>query len=166
KIYGVWSVPTVAPFGPFVSKNHFAGYVELAALLAVGLATGLAEEARRDRRFLSWIESRRAKWIVVAWGTAFVLVLAVMVSLSRGGVVAVAAGLAAFVLLRLWARGSSRLSPRGGLVLAALLLASAIAVVSVLPSDARARVVSLGGVTSEASGSYRLAVWRDTRSLI
>ena len=30
KIYGVWSVPTVAPFGPFVSKNHFAGYVELA----------------------------------------------------------------------------------------------------------------------------------------
>src|SRR6185503_10948695 len=76
KIYGIWSVPTVAPFGPFVSKNHFAGYVELAALLAIGLATGLAEEARRDRRFLSWIESRRAKWIVLAWGTAFVLVLA------------------------------------------------------------------------------------------
>ena len=36
KLYGVWSVPTIAPFGPFVSKNHFAGYVELTALLAVG----------------------------------------------------------------------------------------------------------------------------------
>ena len=166
KLYGVWSVPTVAPFGPFVSKNHFAGYVELAALLAVGLATGLAEEARRDRGWLSWIESRRAKWVVLAWGTAFVLVLAVLVSLSRGGVLAVSAGLAAFVLLRLWARGSSRLSPRGMLATIALLALAAIGVASLLPTEARDRVISLGAVTSEASGSYRLAVWRDTRRLI
>jgi O-antigen ligase len=166
KLYGVWSVPTVAPFGPFVSKNHFAGYVELAALLAVGLATGLAEEARRDRGRLSWIESRRAKWVVLAWGTAFVLVLSVLVSLSRGGVLAVSAGLVAFVLLRLWARGSSRLSPRGMLATIALLALAAIAVASLLPTEARDRVISLGAVTSEASGSYRLAVWRDTRRLI
>ena len=33
----------LAPFGRFVSKNHFAGYVELTALLAVGLAAGLAD---------------------------------------------------------------------------------------------------------------------------
>jgi O-antigen ligase len=166
KLYGVWSVPTVAPFGPFVSKNHFAGYVELAALLAVGLATGLAEEARRDRGWLSWIESRRAKWVVLAWGTAFVLVLAVLVSLSRGGVLAVSAGLAAFVLLRLWARGSSRLSPRGMLAAIGLLALVAIGVASLLPTEARDRVISLGAVTSEASGSYRLTVWRDTRRLI
>jgi hypothetical protein len=22
KLYGIWNVPTIAPFGPFVSKNH------------------------------------------------------------------------------------------------------------------------------------------------
>jgi O-antigen ligase len=149
-----------------VSKNHFAGYVELAALLAVGLATGLADEARRDKGWLSWIESRRAKWVVLAWGVAFVLVLAVLVSLSRGGVVAVSAGLTAFALLRLWARGTSRLTPGGALALLALLVAAGASFIWILPADARARVASLGAVTSESSGSYRLAVWRDTRGLI
>ena len=113
KLFGVWTVPTIAPFGPFVSKNHFAGYVELAALLAVGLAAGLADEARHGEGWLSWIDSRRAKWVVLAWGAALVLVLAVPVSLSRGGVVSLTAGLACFVLLRLWARKGSRLSGRG-----------------------------------------------------
>ena len=165
KLYGVWSVPTVSPFGPFVSKNHFAGYVELAALMAVGLATGLAEEARRDSGWLSWIESRRAKWVVLAWGAALVLVLTVLVSLSRGGVVSLSAGLGFFLLVRLWAR-RSKLSPRGLLVVLSLTALAAVTVASLLPSEARARVVSLGAVTSEASGSYRLAVWRDTTRLI
>ncbi len=166
KLYGIWSVPTVAPFGPFVNKNHFAGYVELAALLAVGLAAGLSEEARRDASSLSWIESRRARWIVAAWGAAFVLVLAVLVSLSRGGVVSLSAGLVVFLVLRLWARGSSRLSPRGFAATIALLLLAAAVVASLLPVEARARVLSLTGVTSEASGSYRIAVWRDTARLV
>ncbi len=115
KLYGIWSVPTVAPFGPFVNKNHFAGYVELAALLAVGLATGLASEARRGPGFLSWIESSRARFVVVAWGAAAILILAVPVSLSRGGVVSLGAGLVAFAGLRLWSRRDSRLSPRSAL---------------------------------------------------
>ena len=133
KLYGIWSVPTIAPFGPFVSKNHFAGYVELTALLAVGLAAGLASEARRGPGLLSWIESSRARFVVAAWGAAAILVLAVPVCLSRGGVVSLAAGLVAFAGLRLWSRRDSRLSPRGLLGLAggaALLL---VALVSVLP---------------------------------
>jgi O-antigen ligase len=166
KLYGVWSVPTVAPFGPFVSKNHFAGYVELAALLTVGLATGLTDEARRGSGWLSWIESRRSKWVVGAWGAAFVLVLAVPVSLSRGGVVSLCAGLLVFGILRLWARGASRLSPRGlGVSLVAALLAAA-AVTALLPAEARGRVLTLTGVTTDRSGSYRTGVWRDTLRLI
>ncbi len=166
KLFGVWSVPTVAPFGPFVSKNHFAGYVELAALLAVGLATGLTDEARRGPGRLSWIESRRSKWVVVAWGAAFVLVLAVPVSLSRGGVVSLCAGLLVFGILRLWTRGPSRLSPRGlGVSLVVALLATA-AVTALLPAEARARVLTLTGVTTDQSGSYRIGVWRDTIRLI
>jgi hypothetical protein len=166
KLYGVWSVPTVAPFGPFVSKNHFAGYVELAALLAVGLATGLADEARRGPGWLSWIESRRSKWVVVAWGAALVLVLAVPVSLSRGGVVSLCAGLLVFGVLRLWTRGPSRLSPRGLTLSLALTLLTAAAVTALLPAEARSRVLSLAGVTSDQSGFYRIGIWRDTLRLI
>ena len=165
KLYGIWSVPTTAPFGPFVNKNHFAGYVVLSALLAVGLAAGLASEARRGPGFLSWIESSRARFVVVAWGAAAILILAVPVCLSRGGVVSLTAGLVAFAGLRLWSRRDSRLAPRGLVGLAggaALLLA---ALVYVLPAEARDRVLTLAGVTSDQSGSYRLAVWRDTGHL-
>ncbi len=166
KLFGAWSVPTVAPFGPFVSKNHFAGYVELAALLAVGLATGLADEARHGAGWLSWIESRRSTWVVVAWGAAFVLVLAVPVSLSRGGVVSLCAGLLVFGILRLWTRGPSRLSPRGLAVSLAAALLAAAAVTALLPAEARSRVLTLAGVTTDQSGSYRIGVWRDTLRLV
>jgi O-antigen ligase len=166
KLFGLWSVPTVAPFGPFVSKNHFAGYVELAALLAVGLATGLADEARHGRAWLSWIEGRRSKWVVVAWGAAFVLVLAVPASLSRGGVVSLCAGLLVFRALRLWTRGASRLSPHGLAMSFAAALLAAAAVAALLPAEARSRVLTLAGVTTDQSGSYRIGVWRDTLRLV
>jgi O-antigen ligase len=165
KLYGIWSVPTVAPFGPFVSKNHFAGYVELAALVAVGLATGLANEARRGPGALSWIDSRRARWVVVAWGAAAILILAVPVCLSRGGVVSLGAGLAAFAGLQLWSRREARLSLRRLLAFAAAAALGLAALVYVLPAESRDRVLTLAGVTTEQSGSYRLAVWRDTLRL-
>jgi O-antigen ligase len=165
RLFGVWSVPTVAPFGPFVSKNHFAGYVELAALLAVGLATGLADEARHGSGWLSWVESRRSKWVVVAWGAATVLVLAVPVSLSRGGVVSLSAGLLVFGVLRLWARGPSRLPPRSLAVTLAVALLAAAAVAALLPAEARSRVLTLAGVTTDQSESYRIGVWHDTLRL-
>jgi O-antigen ligase len=165
KLFGTWSVPTVAPFGPFVSKNHFAGYVELAALVAVGLATGLADEARRSEGGLSWIDSHRAKWVVLAWGAALVLVLAVPVSLSRGGVVSLTAGLASFVLLRGWARKGARLSATRLVAVLAGLGAAGLLFVAVLPTEARDRVLTLAGITSDQSGSYRLALWRDTLRL-
>jgi len=166
KLYGIWSVPTVAPFGPFVNKNHFAGYVELAALLAVGLAAGLASEARRGPGALSWIESRRARWVVAAWGAAAILILAVPVSLSRGGVVSLAAGLLAFVGLRQWSRRNARLSPRRLLAVGASATLALVALLCVLPAESRDRVLTLTGVTTEQSGSYRLAVWRDTLRLV
>jgi len=162
ELFGAWTVPTIAPFGPFVSKNHFAGYVELAALLAVGLAAGLADEARHGEGWLSWIDSHRAKWVVLAWGAALVLVLAVPVSLSRGGVVSLTAGLACVVLLQVWVRQGSRLSGRGLVGVLAGLGAAGLLLVAVLPPDARARVLTLAGITSDQSGSYRLALWRDT----
>ena len=165
RLFGTWTVPTVAPFGPFVSKNHFAGYVELAALLAVGLAAGLADEARHGEGWLSWIDSHRAKWIVVAWAAAFLLVLAVPVSLSRGGVVSLTAGLACFVLLQVWARKGSRLSGPGLVGVLAGLGAAGLLLVAVLPPEARDRALTLAVITSDQSGSYRLALWRDTLRL-
>jgi O-antigen ligase len=165
KLFGFLTVPTIAPFGPFVSKNHFAGYVEMTACLAVGLAVGLADEARSGTARLSWLDSRRARWVVVAWGTAGVLVLAVGVSLSRGGVVSLVAGLVLFVAIRFWTRRHAPGSPRLLAAGAASLLVAAIAVATVLPSDARSRVSTLFSIGTRGPDPFRLGVWRDSLRL-
>ena len=165
KLYGFLTVPTIAPFGPFVSKNHFAGYVEMAACLGVGLAAGLADEARRGPERLGWLDSRRAGWIVFAWGAAGVLVLAVPVSLSRGGTVSLAAGLVAFVLIRLSTRRRLPGSPRALAIAAACLVVVGLGVAWVLPPEARSRVSTLASTRAGGPDPFRLGVWHDSLRL-
>ncbi len=165
KLYCVFPVVTAAPFGPFVSKNHYAGYVEMAALLAIGLATGLSDQARTRPGRFSWIESPRAGRILLAWAVPATLVLAVPASLSRGGVLSLSAGLVTFVLLRFHQERRERSTKRIVVALGALaLVATAIAVA--LPQAARSRILTIAGASPDASGSYRLGVWQDSLRLI
>jgi hypothetical protein len=101
---------------------------------------------------------------VAAWGAAAILVLAVPVSLSRGGVVSLAAGITAFVAIRLSTRPSHRPGPRTTILAGAGLAVIVVAVALVLPSEARERVGTLGDV--ERADAYRLEVWGDTLRLV
>jgi hypothetical protein len=165
KLYGFLTVPTITPFGPFVSKNHFAGYVEMAACLAVGLAAGLSDEGRRGPERLGWLEGRRAGWVVLAVGAAGAIALSVPVSLSRGGVVSLAAGLVTFVLIRFSGRRGSPGSPRTLVLAAAGLLFVALGVASVLPQEARSRLSTLASTRTGGPDPFRLGVWRDSLRL-
>jgi O-antigen ligase len=166
KLYGLLTVPTLAPFGPFVSKNHFAGYVEMAACLAVGLATGLADEAKRGPgRLLGWLDSPRAARVVFAGGAAGVLALAVPVSLSRGGTVSLAAGLVAFVLVRIATRRRAGGSRRALAIAGAGLLVAGVGLALVLPPEARSRVTTLTRTQGGGPDPFRLGVWRDALRL-
>jgi O-antigen ligase len=151
-LYGRFEVPTINPFGPFVSKNHFAGYVAMVALLAAGLAIGLADGARRRNR--DWTASPRAGAVVLAMVAALAMALAVLASLSRGGAIALAAGVASLLaLLVIRARGRRG---RAGL-LPSLALAGILGLVMVVlvPPATHARLRDLGGA------SFRLDTWRD-----
>ncbi|HWQ03556.1 MAG TPA: hypothetical protein VNL38_03665, partial [Candidatus Nitrosotenuis sp.] len=75
--YGGWV------FGPYVNRNHFAGLMELWLPLALGMAL----VARR---------SAAQRWLWFAM--ALVMATAVVLSGSRGGVLATGAGLAIFLL--------------------------------------------------------------------
>jgi len=152
-LFGSIPVPTVRPFGSFVSKNHFAGYVEMAALLTAGLAIGLVASERARGR--DWTEGSRAGAVIAAMVGAVAMALAVLVSLSRGGVVSLTVGSAAlvgFLLLR-----SRRARTRAGL-LGALALAGGVGVLllSIVPPEAHERMRSLGGA------DFRLDTWRDS----
>jgi O-antigen ligase len=152
-LYGRIAVPTTAPFGPFVSKNHFAGWSEMAALVAAGLALGLADAARR--RSGDWTTDRRAGGVILALVAALAMALASLASLSRGGALALGAGVLGLLGLRLaTARGRGALAATLG---PALVLGSILAVM--VPSEAHDRMRSLSGA------SFRLDTWKDTLRL-
>jgi O-antigen ligase len=152
-LFGSIPVPTIKPFGPFVSKNHFAGYVVLAILVALGLALGLAGRGRgRDG------DEAGAPGAALSVVAALAMSLAVLVSLSRGGVVSLACGVAAFAVVR-WSlrRGTSRMlvpSLALGAIVAGLLGA-------VLPGEAQRRIQNL-----ETGSSMRLDTWRASPRMI
>jgi O-antigen ligase len=152
-LYGHIAVPTTAPFGPFVSKNHFAGWSVMAVLLVAGLALGLADGARRRGR--DWTTDTRAGGVILAVVATLAMALASLASLSRGGGMALAAGAICLLALRLGgARG------RGAFVATALpaLVLGAI-LVGLVPQEAHERMRSLSGA------SFRLDTWKDTLRL-
>jgi O-antigen ligase len=73
-----------SPFGPFVNHNHFAGYMELLFPIPVGLL--VMRVARGPARLI----------LVFA---AFMMAIAAIVSLSRGGMMGLAAGMVALAVL-------------------------------------------------------------------
>ena len=142
-LYGRIPVPTVNPFGPFVSKNHFAGYVTLACIVGFGLALGLTHRHRRA-------PDGGSPAAVAALVAALSMALAVLVSMSRGGVLSLLSGIVAFALIRsaLHHRGARLLPPLVlGLIVAGLLALA-------LPREAHRRLQTL-------DSSFRLDTWRD-----
>ena len=156
-LYGSIRVPTVFPFGPFVNKNHFAGWAAMAFPLGAGLAVGLVAAARaRGER--DWTTGRGAVGVVLCVVAALAMALSVVVSLSRGGAFALVVGalaLAALVVPRAGAGRSARVLAPAALVAGVL----AVVVVAVAPESAHERLRTLGGA------SFRLETWRDSARL-
>lgn len=71
--------PASSPFGPFVNRNHFAGYMEM--MVGLPIAMIITGAAHRDSRLFYMF-------------AATMMALAAIVSLSRGGMISLAAELA------------------------------------------------------------------------
>jgi len=155
RIYGLWRPRwDWAVFGPYVNKNHFAGYLVMAALVAMGFALEAGSRlrsafARRRRAWLALGESEGNA--VVRWAAiVMVLVAGLFASGSRGGV-------SAFAMAALLLPLASRQRRRTALAVA-LLAALGVAWIGV------------GGIVSsfESRGvrSSRLDLWRDMLPMV
>src|SRR5688572_3253806 len=95
KIYGIWQpqMPST-PFGPFINRNHFAGWMLMALPLSVGLFCGLVARGTRDRfhsrraGFL-WLSSPDASRILLVGFAIVAMALSLVLSRSRLGLLGI-----------------------------------------------------------------------------
>ena len=79
RIYWIRPTPWNVAFGPFVNRNHYAGYMEMLAPLPLALILGRGV--------------RKESWLFYGFAAA-IMGLSIFISLSRGGMVSLMAGIA------------------------------------------------------------------------
>ena len=131
------------PFGPFVNRNHFAGFAEL--VLPMSLVPLLMGRVRRERMILVGI-------------LAIIPVSALLLSASRGGIVSLGAELAFVVLIVVLQKAGGRHLFVGGMVLLAAF--ATVAWLGVNEVLARFSTLQTLEVTQSKRAAMRLGTWR------
>jgi O-antigen ligase len=146
-IYGRGSAEIASPYGSFENHNHFAGLIEMGALLALAMAFGRAK--RKDG-----IDPLAIGFA----GLSLALAGAHLASRSRGGLLALIVGGVALVVLWHLALAKRALGRRdwamAALMLAALLGFGWFAV----PTSTRSHLATAFRGPTDASGGYRIAI--------
>ncbi len=162
RIYWLKELPQSTPFGPFYNRHHFAGYMELTMALPLGLLfTGAIEREKRP---------------LYIFAVAFMGIALVMTN-SRGGLIALAAEVVFLLMLTGFRRGEERAEgdarrPAGRLKVAAVRAGLALAMVLALiggallfgGEEALSRVV--GTVNLEDPTTGRAHFWSVTLRVI
>ncbi|PYQ84566.1 MAG: hypothetical protein DMG02_30955 [Acidobacteria bacterium] len=91
-VYGFWR-PTFSttPYGPFINRNHFAGWMLMALPLTLAYAWSRGARASQEsrwRRRLAWLSSKDANQAVLSAFVSVVMAMSLMFSASRSGAIA------------------------------------------------------------------------------
>ena len=92
RLLGFWAPQAIgSPFGPFVNKNHFAGWMLMALPLSVGLLCAGFERAMRDvrpgwRHKVLWLSSSEANRLILLAVGALLMTLSLVLTMSRSGI--------------------------------------------------------------------------------
>jgi O-antigen ligase len=163
-LYGFWKPSGFAtPFGPFINRNHFAGWMVLMLPLAVASASANVQMARgpflRDwKHWVRWLSTPDANRFVFTSVAALIMAVALVLTGSRSGLISLAAALV--VLGAFAVRATSfRLRKVLPAFYFGIVLIAAVGWVGVERTAAR---------FEQASGELgeRMAAWRDTLSII
>lgn len=150
------------PFGPFVDRNHFATWIVLAVPLCAGyLIAHVTAHSRAQRAGAGWrralvdVLDGRAMWLAMS---LCLMLVALVASLSRSGLVAIAVALMTMSAASAARRGAAA---AGRWVTLALALACVAAAIRVDPGTIVQRLNSAGGA---AAG--RVAIWHETLPVV
>jgi O-antigen ligase len=114
-IYGFWKPQEGGlPYGPFVNRNHFAGWMVMVLSLSLGDLCGrTAALTRRTlpdwRSRILWLSSPEASKLILLGAAVTVMSVALVLTLSRSGIAAFAV---AIVLMGMFVRRDAALTRR------------------------------------------------------
>ena len=92
KIYGFWTpYQPPNPFGPFVNRNHYAGWMAMTLSLSLGYLCGRAAQMEPHvkpgfRNRVLWFSSQEASQTVLVGFAVVVMAIAMVLTFSRGGI--------------------------------------------------------------------------------
>jgi O-antigen ligase len=163
QLYWVWTPINTAgnAFGSFVNRNHFAGWMLMAAALTAGYVCSLMVQ-HGPRRRLSWrqrigsMTSSDANRLLFASCSLAVMVLSIVWTLSRSGIAAsaVATGLLSMVV-------SARFRGRRRIVTVTFLLITVVFAVSWKGVD-----IVYEWFSRTSTLEWRFELWRDTLAIV
>ncbi|MEW5807005.1 MAG: O-antigen ligase family protein [Acidobacteriota bacterium] len=179
KIYWLRSAGEgVSPFGPFVNRDHFAGYMELIVPLAFGLFfTLISRKIETEEGKVKWkIDMGRDGWNITeveefsiqkAFTLGFLLAItiaSIFMSLSRGGLVATSITFILFAALLFIGKRKSMMEI---ITMASVLGVSFIVLITIGLTPVKERIETLTGFSIESAFfKGRMAVWKHTLELI
>jgi len=150
-------------WGPYISRNHFAGYLEMAMPLGLGLllyrysTLKMSTHASFMHLFSRLTSSRQFARIVRLCLLVFLLSAAVFMSLSRGGILGCLASVLFFIILT-----GRRKSLKQGSRLVAGIVVMMLVIVALA---SWIRIESRFGEIGKDIGLQRKNVWHDTLTM-
>jgi hypothetical protein len=163
-VYGFWQ-PTHGgnPFGPFINRNHYAGWMVMAMPVVAGYACALLAQAERPsaRGFaatLRWLARVDSSRFILVGFCALMMGTALVVTGSRSGVASFAVALLVFGLLAMRLSRGGRARVKVALCMIAI-LAAAVGWAGVDRTVGRFLV-------ARADAPSRMVAWQDTARII
>ena len=157
-LYWTWATPHATPFGPFMNHSDFATWLVMALSLTAGyLIARLHTRKSRSGVTLGLADAFDNTAMLLTTAIGF-MSAALVVGLSRSGLIAAVAG-----LLTLWALSSGRMHGRGRI----WLLGGVLAVVAVAATYANTTALSVRVTETLSRGlGGRSAIWRETLPMV
>ena len=165
KIYGFWKPlarEDLSFFGSYVNPNHFAGYTAMVVPIAVALFLRQTERMDRGKiwglgRYVRWLRGEEGYVAVFLLSALIIMVSGLFLSLSRGGMFALA-GSMIFLIMALSVRGGWRRMLGLGLM-TGLFVALFVFWLGFVPFQASVR--TFAHPFQDGNVQFRLQVWRD-----
>jgi putative inorganic carbon (HCO3(-)) transporter len=166
RIYGFWTPQMKGdPFGPFVNRNHFAGWMVMALPVTLGLLCGAVARGMRHtkptfRDRVLWLASPDASRLMLFGGAAAVMALSLVLTMSRSGISAtmLALALTGMVAVRRQGTARRRAIVTGYLVLLVVMVTAWVGVGTIASRFASAdwgELNSRRGAWADAAGIFR-----------